>query len=85
MTANREPEIEIKITGYLPISAADAEVLEYMTNIDLKAYVKLLGMKYQESDYKPVLERVRKACDKILEKQRLVRGALIPKLPGRNE
>lgn len=68
--------IEYQVTGFLPISAADAEVLEYMTNIDCKSYASLLGSKYKPEQYLPILERIQNACSKVLSKKHIIQKAL---------
>lgn len=74
-----EVRVDIKITGTIEISESDASVLEYMTSIDLKSYVTLLGSKFREEDYRPVLERMRKASTLVLHKRRQINTALTKK------
>lgn len=75
MTSDKKPIVEIKVTGFLPICPKDAEVLEYMTNIDVKHYEKLLGSKYKADDYTPVLLRIREACSLVLWKNKVIQEA----------
>lgn len=75
MTNDKKPIVEIKVTGFLPICPKDAEVLEYMTNIDAKHYEKLLGSKYKADEYAPVLLRIREACNLVLRKNKAVQEA----------
>lgn len=75
MSNDKRPIVEIKITGFLPITPADAEVLEYMTNINVKHYKDMLGSKFEEKHYADVLERVKRASEIVLEKNRVVQKA----------
>jgi hypothetical protein len=72
---DKKPIVEVKVTGFLPISSKDAEILEYMTNINVKLYANLLGSKYDADEYTPLLLRIRDAANLVIRKNKAVQEA----------